>query len=110
MEEGRRRKQRDGGRNEASGRDKCMMAGEELDSGERKEWKTKEERERRKAGGRDVRKSGGAREARGGMGPSLGSLFGMKDNRRGRDEKTCTTEHANTGRSGVSEKCKSQRL
>lgn len=66
-----------------------MMAGEELDSGERKEWKTKEERERRKAGGRDVRKSGGAQEARGGMGSSLGSLFGMKDNRRGRDEKTC---------------------
>lgn len=53
MEEGRRRKQRDGGRNEASGRDKCMMAGEELDSGERKEWKTKEEREREKENRRE---------------------------------------------------------
>lgn len=51
MEEGRRRKQRDGGRNEGSGRDKCMMAGEELDSGERKEGKTKEEREERKQEG-----------------------------------------------------------
>lgn len=70
MEEGRRRKQRDGERNEGSGRDKCMMAGEELDSDERKEGKTKEERER------DVRKSGRTREARGGMGRSLGSLFG----------------------------------
>lgn len=46
MEEGRRRKQRDGGRSEASGRDKCMVAEEELDSGERKERKTKEEREK----------------------------------------------------------------
>lgn len=46
MEEGRRRKQRDGERNEGSGRDKCMMAGEELNSDERKEGKTKEERER----------------------------------------------------------------
>ncbi len=78
------------GGDEASGRDKSMMAGEELDSGERKEWKTKEERERE---GKHEGEMWGSLEERGrlvgGWDRVSALCLGMKDNRRGRDEKAC---------------------
>lgn len=43
-----------------------------------------------------MRKSGGTGEARGGMGRSLGSLFGHEGQQTWkRDREICTPEHAN---------------